>query len=355
MSTQASAARPPATISAAPDAPGAPIASGSPTAPGAPGAPALSGALRLGVDLGGTKIEAVVARLGPDEPEILARLRRPTEQSLGYEHIVQSVAELIAAVTAEAGLGAPPPIGVGMPGSVARARRTVKNSNTVCLNGRPFREDLIARVGQPIEFANDANCFALAEARYGAARGHSLVFGVILGTGVGGGIVLGGDPAAGVHPRVWDGLQGIAGEWGHVALEPRTGPPCYCGRAGCIETFLSGPALEAEYARRTGRRRPLAEIAAAAAASPPDEAARAVIAAACELFGRAIATVINILDPEVIVLGGGVSHLSALYTEGVAAVARWVFSDELVTPIRRHQIGDSAGVLGAALLPGGGS
>lgn len=316
--------------------------------------------LRVGIDLGGTKIEGVVVRLGAAEVEILGRLRRPTERTLGYEHVLSATAEMIFAVTREAGLRTPPPIGIGMPGSVTRARRTVKNSNTTCLNGRPFREDLIARVGQPIEFANDANCFALAEARYGAGRGHALVFGVILGTGVGGGIVLcpdsepGAPGGAGRHPRVWDGLQGIAGEWGHIALEPASGPPCYCGRAGCVETFLSGPALEADYARRTGAWRPLSEIAAAAAASPPEEPARAVIAGACAVFGRAIATVINILDPDVIVLGGGVSHVDALYTEGVAAAARWVFSDELVTPIRKHKIGDSAGVIGAALLPGRG-
>ena len=313
-------------------------------------------ALRVGVDLGGTKIEAVVAQLYADRVEILARQRRPTDRDLGYEHVLQATAELVFAVTREAGLRAPPPIGVGMPGSITRTRRTVKNSNTTCLNGRPFREDLIARVGQPIEFANDANCFALAEARYGAGRGHALVFGVILGTGVGGGIVLGSGPTdpEGGRPRVWDGLQGIAGEWGHVALEPVSGPPCYCGRAGCIETLLSGPALEARYAARTGARRPLAELAAAAAADPPDAAAQAVIAEACSVFGRAIATVINILDPDIIVLGGGVSHLESLYTEGVAAAQRWVFSDELITPIRKHEIGDSAGVIGAALLPGGG-
>ena len=316
--------------------------------------------LRVGIDLGGTKTEGVVAQLHADRVEILARLRRPTERDLGYEHVLQATAELVFAVTREAGLSTPPPIGVGMPGSITRARRTVKNSNTTCLNGRPFREDLIARVGQPIEFANDANCFALAEARYGAGRGHALVFGVILGTGVGGGIVLGSERSwesvspAGDRPRVWDGLQGIAGEWGHVALEPVSGPPCYCGRAGCIETLLSGPALETRYADRTGRRRPLSELAAAATASPPDAAAQAVISEACAVFGRAIATVINILDPDVIVLGGGVSHLDALYTEGVAAAQRWVFSDELLTPIRKHEIGDSAGVIGAALLPGGG-
>lgn len=313
---------------------------------------AVDPALRLGIDMGGTKIEGVIARLGPDRAEILARLRRPTERSLGYEHILQNVATLISEVTREAGLGAPPPIGIGMPGSITRARRTVKNANTTALNGRPFRDDLMARVGLPIEFANDANCFALAEARYGAGRGHQVVFGVILGTGVGGGIVLGDGAAAdGGALRVWDGLQGIAGEWGHVSLEPTRGAPCYCGRKGCIETLLSGPALEADYARRAGMARPLPEIAARAAATPADEHAAAVIAGACAMFGRAIATVINILDPDVIVLGGGVSHLDALYREGVAAAAHWVFNDEPCTPIRKHEIGDSAGVLGAALLP----
>jgi fructokinase len=311
--------------------------------------PSAGPALRLGVDLGGTKIEAVVVELGQDGYDVRARIRRPTERTLGYEHILTAVAGIITDVTAEAGLAAPPPIGVGMPGSVTRARRTIKNSNTTCLNGRPFREDLMARVGRPIEFANDANCFALAEARYGAGRGHEVVFGIILGTGVGGGIVFSAD--GGGSPRVWDGLQGIAGEWGHVSLEPKSGPPCYCGRAGCIETYLSGPALEAEYRQRSGSALPLSTIAERARQSPADPHARAVISGACAMFGRAIATVINILDPDVIVLGGGVAHLSELYEEGVAAAARWVFSDELCTPIRGYEIGDSAGVIGAALLP----
>jgi fructokinase len=308
-------------------------------------------ALRLGIDLGGTKIEGVITRLGPDRAEILARLRHPTEQNLGYEHIVENVATVIAQVTREAGLTTPPPIGLGMPGSITRSRRTVKNANTTCLNGRPFREDLITRVGQPIEFANDANCFALAEARYGAGRGHAMVFGVILGTGVGGGIVLGEGATGDNQPRVWDGRQGIAGEWGHVSLDPQNGPPCYCGRRGCIETFLCGPALEANYERRAGIRRPLTEIAARATTTPADQHANAVITEACSHFGRAIATVINILDPDIIVLGGGVSHLEALYDQGVAAAAPWIFNDEPSTPIHKHQIGDSAGVLGAALLP----
>jgi fructokinase len=315
-------------------------------------------ALRLGVDLGGTKMEAVIVRFHDDTPQVLSRLRRPTERERGYDHIVQAVATLIADVTAQAGLTTPPPIGVGMPGSIARSRGTVKNSNTTCLNGRPFRADLIARVGLPIEFSNDANCFALAEARYGAGRGHSVVFGVILGTGVGGGLAFGptfgsGDLASppaspSARSHVWDGPQGIAGEWGHVSLSP-DGPPCYCGRRGCIETYLCGPAIEALYVKRGGSSLPLAEIDRRAEAGDP--IATRTLAEIWPLFGRALATVINILDPSVIVLGGGVSHLSGLYTHGIPEVARHVFSDELTTPIVRHQIGDSAGVLGAALLP----
>lgn len=309
-------------------------------------------ALRIGIDLGGSKIEGVVLKLAeadqPGPPEVLSRKRIPTERTLGYQHIVDAVAGLITDVAAEAGLptdaAALPPIGVGMPGSVTRARRTVKNSNTVCLNGRPFREDLIARVGRPIAFSNDANCFALAEARYGAGRGGQVVFGVIMGTGVGGGIALSLDERP---PQVWDGPQGIAGEWGHVSLEPTTGKPCYCGRRGCIETLLSGPAIEAEYEQRTGVRRPVAELAL----RHGDPVAVAVLAELCASFGRALATVINILDPEIIVLGGGVSNLDVLYEQGIIEVARWVFNDELTTRIVRHQLGDSAGVYGAALLP----
>lgn len=205
--------------------------------------------------------------------------------------------------------------------------------------------------GDPIAFANDANCFALAEATYGAGRGHELVFGIILGTGVGGGIVI-SDPDPRIHGapgRTWNGPQGIAGEWGHVTLDPE-GPPCYCGRGGCVETYLCGPALEADYARRSGQSRPLAEIAQRAQAQDSD--AQQTLQQAARMFGRAVATVINILDPDVIVLGGGVSHLDCWYGLGRTEAARWVFSDELTTPIVRHQISDSAGVLGAALLPG---
>ena len=223
----------------------------------------------------------------------------------------------------------------------------VKNSNTTCLNGQPFHTDLANAVGRPIAFANDANCFALAEATWGAARGARVAFGVILGTGVGGGVVMTND--AGI-PRAWNGAQGIAGEWGHVVLDPERGPACYCGRRGCIETYLSGPSIEGEYARRAGVARTLADIAARARGED-DAVARELLDERIEVFGRALATVIDILDPDVIVLGGGVSNLDALYDEGQRAVARWIFNDDLATKLVKHALGDSAGVLGAALLP----
>jgi len=308
--------------------------------------------LRLGVDLGGTKIEAVVLRLERDEPRILARARVPTQREAGYDHVVSATAKIIAEVTAQAGLASPPPVGVGMPGGVTLRRADgarsdaplTKNSNTTVLNGRPFRGDVTRAAGIPVAFANDANCFALAEAAYGAARGARVAFGVILGTGVGGGLVFLDQG----EPRVWDGAQGIAGEWGHVTLDPASGPPCYCGRRGCVEQYLSGPAIEAAYTLRSGARLPVIEIAARAAG---DLHARATIDAVLDVFGRALATVINVVDPDTIVLGGGVSNLQALYDGGPASVARWIFNDEVRTKIAKHALGDSAGVIGAALLP----
>jgi fructokinase len=307
--------------------------------------------LRLGVDLGGTKTEAVVVRLRGEAFDVIARRRIATERDGGYAHIVARTAGLVGDVGRDAGLAAAPPVGVGMPGSVSMRTGValVKNSNTTCLNGMPFRDDLSRALGAPIAFANDANCFALAEAAFGAARAARVAFGVILGTGVGGGVVFrGGDG----RPRVWDGAQSIAGEWGHITLEPHDGPPCYCGRRGCVEQYLSGPAIERAYAERAGQRIPVHEIAARADAGDAD--ADAVLAGAIEVFGRAIATVVNVLDPDIVVLGGGVSHLARLYTDGIAAAARWVFNDALETRIVQHALGDSAGVLGAALLPDAG-
>jgi len=288
----------------------------------------------IGIDLGGTKIEGVV--LDPAGRQVVRR-RVPTEQQAGYAHIVGRVAALVADLRplAPGHTG----VGIGTPGSLSARDGTLKNSNTVCLNGRPLQRDLEAAIGLPVRIENDANCFALAEALHGAGQGHAMVFGVILGTGVGGGIV---------HDGVlWSGPQHIAGEWGHQLLDP-AGPPCYCGRRGCTETYLSGPGLERAHREAGGDALDATGIGRRAAAG--DACAAAVVDAYLERFGRALANVIDVLDPSVVVLGGGLSNLDALYDRGRDAVARQVFNDELRTPIVRHRLGDSAGVIGAALL-----
>ncbi len=288
----------------------------------------------LGIDLGGTKIEGVVL---DRERQPLVRTRVATERERGYDHIVERVAELVATLRPHVPELAS--VGIGTPGSLSLRDGRLKNSSTVCLNGRPLRDDLEARIGLPVRIENDANCFALAEAGAGAGRGHHVVFGVILGTGVGGGIVLDG--------VLWPGCQRIAGEWGHHRIDP-AGPPCYCGERGCVETLLSGPSVEREYAAAGGA--PCAAVEVAARATAGEPCARAVLDAWLETFGRALANVVNVLDPDVIVLGGGLSNVEALYDRGRDAVARHVFNDELRTPIVRHALGDSAGVIGAALL-----
>jgi len=288
----------------------------------------------LGVDLGGTKIEGAVL----DETlRPVHRVRVATERERGYDHILDRVAEVVAALrphAPEAGV-----VGIGTPGSLSARDGTLKNSNTTCLNGRPVHADLERRLGLPVRLENDANCFALAEARDGAALGRALVFGVILGTGVGGGLVIDG--------RVRAGPQHIAGEWGHHAIDP-AGPACYCGQRGCVETLLSGPALEAAYRAAGGAPASAAEIAARATAG--EATAAAVMERYLDCFGRALGNLIDILDPDVVVLGGGLSNLDVLYTQGRDAVARYVFNDELTTPIVPNRLGDSAGVIGAALL-----
>lgn len=302
---------------------------------------------RIGVDLGGTKIEAVVVDIHGDAPNVIARRRVPTERDRGYEHVLDVTRQLVFDVAAEAKIDVrATPIGVGMPGSTTRllpdgSRSSVplvKNSNTTCLNGRPFHSELEEALGREIAFSNDANCFALAEATWGAAKGARVAFGVIMGSGVGGGLVLNG--------RAWDGAQGIAGEWGHIPMvaDSTLAQACYCGKRGCVETLLGGPFIEAEYERRTGTRAKLHDLV-----TTPEGAA--LLRERIDLFGRALAMVVNIVDPDVIVLGGGVSNVNAFYTDGPSAVARWIFNDELRTKLVKHELGDSAGVLGAALLP----
>jgi fructokinase len=305
---------------------------------------------RLGLDLGGTKIEAVMVQVTtPATFRELARKRIPTQQHQGYATILQRTRDLIIEVARLAHVPLDEvSVGVGMPGGTRQGDGTVKNSNTTCLNGRPFREDLTRALGRPICFDNDANCFALAETHFGAARSFQsgLVFGVILGTGVGGGIVVDG--------HVWKGPQGIAGEWGHhsVYASPPQAPnddlrPCYCGKRGCVEVYASGPAVEQDYARRAGAVRSMTDIVNLRSTDPH---AREAFETFLDAFARGLANVIDILDPSAIVLGGGLSKIDALYEEGRRRVAELVFNDELTTPILRPSLGDSAGVIGAALL-----
>jgi fructokinase len=290
---------------------------------------------RIGIDLGGTKIEGVVLDAAGRE---IIRKRIATEREHGYQHILNRIKsvhdELAAAVP-----GQPTTFGIGTPGAISPRTGFLKNSNTVCMNGQPVKADLEKLLGRKIEIQNDANCFAMAEALLGAGRGKKLVFGVIMGTGCGGGIVH--------HGEVLTGAQAIAGEWGHMSIDPH-GPVCYCGKKGCVETFISGGGLENRYAEKFGTRKPLKEVVRDCENRQPP--AMEFMREFFDRFGRALANVIDILDPDLVVLGGGVSNVPALYTEGVAAVRKYVFTDELLTPIVQHQLGDSAGVLGAALV-----
>ena len=290
--------------------------------------------LRFGIDLGGTKTEGVM--LAPEGREIL-RERIPTNAS-GYEPVLAGIERLYLRLLRAAD-GAPHTLGIGTPGAVSRRTGLLKNSNTTCLNGMPVAQDLRDRLGHDLAIENDANCFALAEALAGAGRGHRVVFGVIMGTGCGGGIVIDG--------QVHRGLQSIAGEWGHTVIDP-AGPACYCGSRGCAETFISGSGLENRYAERAGSRHPVDQIVTAWRAGDP--AATAAMDDFFARYGRALANLIAVLDPDVIVLGGGLSSIDELYGRGVEEVRRRVFSDALETPIVRHRLGDSAGVIGAALV-----
>jgi len=296
--------------------------------------------MRIGIDLGGTKIEG--AALAADGT-IAARLRVPTPAH-DYAGTIDAVAALVGRLETLAGPASS--VGVGIPGALSPASGLVKNANATWLIGRTLDRDLTSALGRPVRVANDANCFAVSEAADGAAAGAAVVFGVILGTGVGGGLV--------VHGRPLVGANAIAGEWGHNPLPwpedgERPGPRCYCGRQGCIETFLSGPGLARDYAPGGRADGPSAEavVARAAAGDPGAEAALARYEAR---LARALATVINLVDPDVIVLGGGLSNIDRLYRTVPELWRPWVFSDRVDTLLRLNMHGDSSGVRGAAWL-----
>lgn len=296
----------------------------------------------FGIDLGGTKIEGVVLK-SQEQPQAICRLRIPTEAHLGYEHLLGQVAKMTEMLQAESGQR-PSYLGIGHPGTLDPNTGAIKNANTTVLNGKAFDQDLQALLGIPVRLANDANCFAVAEALLGAVpeavSGASVVFGVIMGTGVGGGWVING--------KVRNGRQGISGEWGHNFLD-ESGGPCYCGHIGCVENVISGPALERYYFNVCGTKRPLHEISARSDAGE-DPTAIQTIDRLLHFYGKAMATVINIIDPDAVVLGGGVGNIERLYTDGPAEVQKHLFNHRIDTVFLKPKLGDSAGVFGAALL-----
>ncbi len=295
--------------------------------------------MRIGIDLGGTKIEGIA--LDPGNA-VLFRDRRqsPAER---YDAILDAIAGLISDI--ETRTGRRGSVGIGIPGAVSPSTGLVKNANTTCLIGQPLQRDLSEALGRDVRIANDADCFALSEATDGAAAGVDSVFGVILGTGVGGGLVIGGN--------LLSGPNAIAGEWGHNPLpwpgdDERPGPPCYCGKAGCIETFLSGPGLSRDHRTHFGEALDAAAISARAAAG--DGNAAETLERYADRLSRALASVINIMDPRVVVLGGGLSNIDPLYEALPRLLPQYVFSDRVETEIRRPRYGDSSGVRGAAWL-----
>ncbi|MBK8425155.1 MAG: ROK family protein [Lewinellaceae bacterium] len=295
-----------------------------------------------GFDLGGTKIEGVILE-SRENMNVLYRMRVPTEAQQGYDHIIGQVQKLVEMLSAESGLK-PQSIGIGHPGTLDPHTGMIKNANTTALNGRPFNIDLERVIGVPIRLANDANCFAVAETLMGAVPevlpNAEVVFGVIMGTGVGGGLV--------VRGKVINGRQGIGGEWGHNFLD-ESGGRCYCGQIGCVETIISGPALERFYENESGRRLPLKDIVSLAEIGT-DAAATLTMNRLVTYFGKAIAVVINIVDPDIIVIGGGVGNIDLLYKEGVAEALQHIFNPRIDTIFLKPKLGDSAGVYRAALL-----
>lgn len=294
---------------------------------------------RIGVDLGGTKIEAIVLN---QQGEVVTRMRVKTPSD-DYQQILLSVADLVEEI--EEGLNEVATIGIGTPGAISPATGLLKNANTVCMNGQPIKKDLIALLGREIRIANDANCFALSEAVDGAAAGAEVVFGVIVGTGTGGAVV--------VNQKVITGRHAITGEWGHNPLpwpsdKEQLGPDCYCGKKGCIETYLSGPAITKDHQMHGGDKASAEQIVELAALG--FERAEETLLRYEDRMARGLASVINVLDPNVIVLGGGMSNIERLYTNVPKLLSKYVFSDVVNTPIVPPKFGDSSGVRGAAWL-----
>ncbi|PKK35640.1 sugar kinase [Siphonobacter sp. SORGH_AS_0500] len=295
-----------------------------------------------GIDLGGTKIECAVLDAN-NITNVRVRRRVPTEADKGYKHILSQIEKLVKMVTEELGEG-PQKIGFATPGTLDPVTQTMRGCNTVVMNDQPMQKDLEALLGIPCMIANDANCFALAEAVLGAApkvhENPQVVFGIIMGTGVGGGVVING--------KVWGGRQGIGGEWGHIFLD-NSGGPCYCGNHGCVETVLSGPSLQRFYKEESGSSLSMPDILARYQ-DGSDPLATATVERMLNMFGKAISIITNLLDPDVIVIGGGVSNIDLLYTEGVERARKHVFTPKPDLLIVKNELGDSAGVFGAALL-----
>jgi len=292
--------------------------------------------MRFGLDLGGTKMEAILI---DGDGAIVWRERRPTPAE-DYQAIIDTIGALVAEADTQA--RQPVSVGIGMPGSLSPVTGLVRNSNTQSLNGQPIRQDLETCLARPVRLANDANCFALSEAQDGAGQGAQSVFGVILGTGCGGGLVING--------ALQEGVNGVGGEWGHNPLAAPTidevpGPACYCGRTGCNEVWISGSGFARDHAATTGQNMTAEEIIAAA--TPEAEASFERL---CDRIARALGAVVNLLDPEAIVLGGGLSNVDALYTRVPEIWHNYIFSDAIETKLLKNRHGDSSGVRGAAWL-----
>lgn len=296
---------------------------------------------RLGIDLGGTKTEVILLdRRGNRLLRERMATPRDTNKLTEYAKILDTVHKLIRSTLDQVPQGEACTVGVGIPGALDPRTGRVQNANTTGLVGHPFQRDLERLLGRPVGMENDANCFTLAEARQGAATGYHLVFGIIMGTGCGGGISIGG--------RIRTGRHRISGEWGHVGVDP-SGRPCYCGNRGCVETKISGGGMAQAFFERTGRQLTLAQITAAHRRGG-DAQCTAAFEQFLDDFGRCLGGLISILDPDAVVLGGGLSNIDELYTVGLEQVRRYAFHDRLETPVLKNQLGDSAGVIGAAWI-----